>query len=152
MKNGTVALVVAVEDSAPKLIEMLSDDKEIALFEKGIKSGEADPLLAVYDLRAQQEKEDDEFGDYVESLLTQPFTRLDIQDHGVRWFRSKIKIEEFQKTESQAREVIANFAYQLYLEDQARTDFVLAGPTAQVRVRVFTLSPEKAQAPQSQAA
>ena len=152
MKNGTVALVVALIDSTPKLIEKLSDDKEIELFEKAVKAGELDPLIAIYDLRAEQSKEDEDFGDYVESLLTQPFTRLDIQDHGVRWFRSKIKIEEFQKTEAQAREVIANFAYQLFLEDRARTDFVLAGPTAQVRVRVFTLAAEQAKIPQSQAA
>ena len=139
MKVGTVALIVRSDGTAPTLIETLSDDREIAMLEAALGSGENDPLEPVYSLRARQAKEDQEFGDYVEELLSQPFVRPEIQEHGIQWLKSKIRIEQYQKCEGEATQVIANYAFKLFLENPKRTEFFLAGPAAKVRIRVFML-------------
>ncbi|MGE0615935.1 MAG: hypothetical protein AB7P04_09855 [Bacteriovoracia bacterium] len=146
-KVGTVALVVNTHGESPVLVEALSDDREIGILEKGMDQGDGNPLALIYDLRERQEKEDEEFGDYVEELLSQPFLKPEIQDQGVQWLRSKIKIEEYQKSESDATRIIASYAYQIYQEDRARKDFTLASPNAKVRIRVFELSAIRAADP-----
>jgi hypothetical protein len=153
-RSGTVALVVAkaLEDSSHSetLIEALSDDQEIQLFEQIIRSGARDPLQQIYAHREKSKQEDEEFGDYVENLLCQPFLRTEVREHGLQWLKSKMKIEQYQRTETEATRVIANYAYQVYLKDPARTDFFLASDQAKVRIRVFEL--DEAQAPMRQAA
>ncbi len=139
MKVGTVALVVRNQQAEPILIDYLSDDREISVLEAAVDSGEEDPLNLVYLMRQQQIKDDDEFGNYVEELLSHPFVRPEIQEHGVQWLRSKIRIEKYQKAELEAAKVIANYAFKLYQENPDRKDFMLAGPSAQVRVRIFAL-------------
>jgi hypothetical protein len=139
-KIGTVALIVRLDgDQAPNLVEKFSDDREIAAFETAMKAGDADPLSTVYTMRDRQAKEDEEFGDYVEELLSQPFVRPEIQEHGVQWLKSKIRIEQFQKCEREATQIIADYAFRLFSENPSRTDFFLAGPAAKVRIRIFTL-------------
>ena len=145
MKVATVALVVDYGRSAPSLIDIISDDHEIRLLESAYKHGETDPLELVYAHRVKQAQEDDEFGNYVEELLSQPFVRTEIQDHGVQWLKSKLRIEQYQKSEAEAAKVIATYALKIIEEDRAKTDFFLAGPTTMVRVRVFeTKALEKA--------
>lgn len=147
-KTGTVALVIFQEPQkesttqvqTPTLVEKLHDDREIAEFEAALEAGEANPLEYVYGMRERITKEEEEFGDYVENLLSQPFVRPDILDHGVEWFKSKLKIEKFKQAEKDATEIIANYAFKLYQENKGRTDFFLAGPTAKVRVRIFEVS------------
>ncbi len=136
---GTVALVVRFDNEAPALIETISDDHEIAVFESAMQSGESDPLAVLHETRARQSKEDEEFGNYVEDLLSQPFVRPEIQEHGLQWLKSKIRIEQFQRCERDAAVVIAGYALKIFQEDPGRTDFFLAGPQAKVRVRIFTL-------------
>jgi hypothetical protein len=144
MKAATIALVVrSLRGEAPQLVDVLADDREITLLETEVVSGETDPLQKVYEYRTTQSKEDDEFADYVEDLLSQPFVKPDIQQHGVQWLKSKMRIEEFQKSEAEAAKVIAQYALQVFTHDPKRTDFLLAGPRAQVRVRVFVIHEER---------
>lgn len=146
MKVATVAIVVRYpQDAVPSgavlsLVEVLSDEHEIHLLENSCKSGEPDPLKVVYDFRRRQVDEEGEFGNYVEDLLSQPFVGPEIQEHGVQWLKSKIRIEKYQKTESEAAKVIADYAMKVIAEDPEKTDFFLAGPSTMVRIRVFSLS------------
>ena len=141
MKPATIALVINAKDHA--LLEALSDDLEIQTFEKEVMEGNPNPLGIVLRQRQQQTKEEEEFGDYVEELLSQPFLKTEIQEHALKWLRSKVRIEEYQKRESEAAEVIADYALKVFRSDPDRTDFLLAGPTNKVRVRVFVLDADK---------
>jgi hypothetical protein len=147
-KIGTVAVVLASEGeaqappSAPAgkcetWIETFSDEREIKALERAINEGNPFPLQSVYEFRAQAEREDEQFGDYVEDLLCQKQVRPEVQSHGVAWLRSKMKIEQFRRQEKEAAEVIANFALTKYRQDPALQDFLLAGPGVQVRIRIF---------------
>src|SRR5207253_2701486 len=124
----------------PTLVETLSDDREIAILRAPLEAGETtDPLRPIHEHREQERREDEEFGDYVEKLLSQPFVRPEILEHGVRWFRSKNRIEEFRRSEAQAASIIAEYAFEAFLREPDRTDFILSGPSTQIRVRVFVL-------------
>ena len=123
--------------SVESWVETFSDEREISALEQAIQSGNPFPLQSVYDFRARAEREDAEFGDYVEDLLCQKAVRPEVQSHGVAWLRSKMKIEQFRQQEREAAEVIANFALAKYKEDPGLEDFVLAGPGVQVRIRIF---------------
>lgn len=156
-KMGTVAVVLAAETdpeatSTQRLaariaseaaidvehwVETFSDEREISALEQAIQSGNPFPLQSVYEFRARAEREDAEFGDYVEDLLCQKAVRAEVQSHGVAWLRSKMKIDQFRQQEREAAEVIANFALAKYKEDPNLEDFVLAGPGVQVRIRIF---------------
>ncbi len=142
-KMGTVALVINNDSSnSPlefKLVAQISDEREIHALEEAIQLGSSNPLEAIQTLREKVTAEDEEFGNYVEELLSRPFVRPEIQSHGLQWLRSKLRIEEFQKCEAEATQVIADFAFKIFKEDPTRTDFILAGPVAKVRIRVFAL-------------
>jgi hypothetical protein len=144
MKSATLALIIRHAQDGPVLVETLSDDREINLLEGELQKGDPDPLDRIHAHREQVQKEEEEFGDYVEELLSQPFVRPEIQDHGLQWLKSKIRIEQYQRSETDAARVIADYAYRVYREDPARTDFVLAGPTNKVRIRVFVVEPGQA--------
>ena len=139
MKVGTVALIIRLDKKKPQLVDFLSDDREIVLFEEAFGSGKNTPLEMIYQMRTQQQKEDEEFGNYVEELLSRPFVKRDIQEHGVQWLKSKIRIEQFRSTETEAAQVIAKYAFQLFQEDPNRKEYFLAGASAQVKIKVFTL-------------
>ena len=139
MKVGTVALIVRYHEKTPVLVESLSDDREIAELQQAVELGHQDPLQHVYQQRERQTKEDEEFGNYIEELLSQPFIRPEVQDHGVQWLKSKMRIEQYQKSEREATQVISDYAFKLYMENPARKEFYLAGPTSKVLVRVFPL-------------
>jgi hypothetical protein len=138
-KIGTVALVVRFEGSGPELVATLSDDQEIALLESALQQGQPDPISRVEQERERMRREEEEFGDYVEELLSRPFVRPEIQQHGVQWLRSKLRIEKFQKSEREATQIISEYAYRIFRESPWRKDFFLAGPNAKVRIRIFTL-------------
>ena len=143
MKVATVALVV-VEGETPCLVDVISDDHEISLLETSSRAGEGNLLKQVYEFRKRQSVEDDQFGEYVEDLLSQPFLRTEIQEHGVQWLKSKIRIEEFQRTENKAASIIAEYAMKILHENPQKKDFFLAGPSTMVRVRVFSQTRDKA--------
>lgn len=134
---GTVAIILAESTERPEWIETFSDEREIEALERAIELGSNDPIKAVYAFREKLEKEDEEFGDYVEELLTQKKVRPEIQDHGVAWLKSKLKIEEYRRQEEQAAEVIATYAMSRVRENPTLEDFMLAGQGVKVRVRVF---------------
>lgn len=139
-KIGTVAIVVAAEKDTLTLVETISDDHEIAAFENALEAGVGNPLESVYALRVKQAKEDEDFGIYVENLLSQPFVRTEIQEHGVAWLKSKIRIEEYQKCETDAAKVIAGFAFTRFQQEPELKEFLLVGPVAKVKVRIFRVS------------
>ena len=142
MKVGTVALVIGYKEKKAVLLDYFSDDREIAVFESALYSGENKPLQYVYLVRNQTQKEDEEFANYIEELLSRPFIRPDIQEHGVKWLKSKIRVEQYKKAESEAAQVIAEYAFKLFQENPGRKEYFLAGAAAQVKIRVFTLSEE----------
>lgn len=139
MKVGTVALIIRYHEKTPILVESLSDDREIAELQQAVELGHQDPLQHVYQQRERQSKEDEEFGNYIEELLSQPFIRTEVQDHGIQWLKSKMRIEQYQKSEREATQVISEYAFKLYTENPTRKEFYLAGPTSKVLVRVFPL-------------
>jgi hypothetical protein len=141
-KSATRTLAARMGDSESEItiehwVETFSDEREITTLEQAIQSGNPFPLQSVYDFRARAEREDAEFGDYVEDLLCQKAVRPEVQSHGIAWLRSKMKIEQFRQQEREAAEVIANFALAKYKDDPNLADFVLAGPGVQVRIRIF---------------
>jgi hypothetical protein len=143
MRAATVALIVAKRADITDLVEVLSDEREIAVYESELLKNDVDPLARVHEYRARQIQEDDAFADYVEELLSQPFQKQEIKEHGIQWLKSKQRIEDFQKSENEAAEIIAKFALELFAKDPDKTDFFLNGPTAQVRVRIFLSSKNK---------
>jgi hypothetical protein len=143
MKNATVALVIRFDGEKPTLAEIISDDSEIEVLETAFADRGKDPLEEVHLLREKAAREDDAFGDYVEQLLTQPFVKPEIQQHGVEWLKSRIRIEQYQKTEESAAKVIGGYAYKLFSENQQLTDFFLSGPNTRVRVRIFVIGQQE---------
>jgi hypothetical protein len=137
---GTVALIVySKHEKELRFIEATSNDQEIQFFEEMFTRGESDPISLLYDMREELKRQDDEFGDYVEELLTRPFVRPEVRQHGIDWMRSRMKIEGFHNQENDATQVIAKYAYDIFLQDPNRKDFLLAGPKARVRVKVFVV-------------
>jgi hypothetical protein len=142
MKSATLALIVRIENGKTSIVEALSDDREIQLFESEMKDLGIAALERVHAQRAQSQKEEEEFGDYVEELLSQPFVRPEIREHGVQWLQSKMRIEQYQRSEADAARVIAEYAFKMFEEDRSRRDFFLAGPTNRVRVKVLLVEQE----------
>src|SRR4051812_44481656 len=123
MKAATVALVVNAREGSRSLVEILSDDREIEVLEVALAQGEDDPLQSVRAHRNKQQAEDGEFADYVETLLSHPFQKKEVREHGIQWLNSKMRIEEYQKSEAEAARIIARYAYDVYTQDPEKTDF-----------------------------
>lgn len=139
MKVSTVALIISLDGESPCLVDTLHDEYEIEYLEVALRTGEPEPLRQIFDHRARQLKQESEFGDYVEELLSQPFLHPEVQRHGIQWFNSQIKIEKFQKSEAEAVKIISDYAFKIFKGDRSQTDFCLASPNSQVRIRVFAL-------------
>lgn len=139
MRAPTIALAVEMKDGTPVLLETISDSHEIQLLEQSVQLGVSDPLQKVREHRDKQYREDDEFSDYVEGLLSKPYLKTEIQKYGVQWLKSRIRIEQFQKDEKEAAKVIAHYAFQIFSGKTSLRDFFLSGPKAQVRVRVIVV-------------
>jgi signal recognition particle GTPase len=140
MKTSTIALIIVYENGVPCLLETLWDENEVEFLEASLRSGSANPLPEIYQLREKQEKQDTEFGDYIEELLCRPFINPQVQRQGIQWLRSKIKIEKYQLSEQNAARIIAEYAYKIFKEDSTKLDFFLASSKNQVRIRVFILT------------
>ena len=134
---GTVALVVYFQKGVPLLVDVLSDDQEIDLLSGALETGQVDPLTSLYDLRRQRSKEDEDFGNYVEELVCQPFLKPTLKEQGVRWLTSRIRIENYEKCEREARQIIAEYAHRVFSENTKRREFILKGPKAEIRIRVL---------------
>jgi hypothetical protein len=138
-RTGTVALVVRVEAGSPILLDQISDDHEIEILEHSLHAGGTRALEDVYSERDRQMEEEERFGDFVEALITQPFVKQELLEHGVQWLKAKVKIEKYHRQERDATRVIAQYAFQVYSENPGLTDFMLSGPHAQVRIRILEL-------------
>src|SRR4051812_7984873 len=132
MKTSTIALVVTYEAEMPVLMDTLSDEREIHFMEEALRMGESRPLEQIYEHRAIEARQDDDLGNYIEELLSQTYLKPEIQKHGLQWLKSKIKIEQYQKAEKEAAQVIAEYAIKILREDPTKTDFFLTGPHSQV--------------------
>jgi len=141
MKMSTVALIISHEAGVTSLLDTLSDPEEIEFMNLSIRAGDHNPLEHLYELRARKVKQENDFGDHLEELLSQPFLNPEIQSHGIRWLKSQIRIETYHKTERDAVKIISEYAYKIYQEDPDKTDFFLASTNSQVRIRVFTVAP-----------
>jgi hypothetical protein len=130
-QQPTIAIIVTRQSGTPVLAETLMSSEEILEIELALLNREPDPLKRVQDFRKKQSGDDEEFADFVEGLLSQPFVKPDVQAHAVQWF---------QKAEDDASRVIATYAFQVYANDFTKTDFLLAGPRAKVRIKVIDLS------------
>lgn len=137
-EQPTIALVVSsTDEQKPTLFEALTSAEEILELELALKNSDPNPLMRVHEYRKKQLDEDEDFADFVEGLLSQPFVKPEVQDHAVQWFKSRAKIEAFQKAEDQASKVIALYAFEIFQNNPEKTDFFLAGPRARVRIRVI---------------
>lgn len=141
MKAATIALAICIKDGKPIWVDTFSDGREIQILETSVQEGKNDPLKKIYDQRVEQTLEDEKFSDYVEGLLSYPFVKPDIQEHGLQWMKSKIRIERYEHDENDAAKIIAEYAFRVYCGDSSKVDFLLTGPTAQVRVRIFVVQP-----------
>jgi hypothetical protein len=139
-EQPTIAIVVTRNGGEPVLTETLTSAEEILELELALINKEPEPLKRVHEFRERQKAEDEEFADFVEGILSQPFLKPEVQEHAVQWFKSRGKIETYQKAEDEASSVIAKYAFQLFAEDPRKTDFMLAGPRARVRIRVIDLT------------
>jgi hypothetical protein len=139
-EQPTIAIVVTRNGGEPVLTETLTSAEEILELELALINKEPEPLKRVHEFRERQKAEDEEFADFVEGILSQPFLKPEVQEHAVQWFKSRGKIETYQKAEDEASIVIARYAFQLFSEDPRKTDFMLAGPKARVRIRVIDLT------------
>jgi len=135
----TIALIVSHEQGEPVLADTLTSLEEILELELAMMNRDPEPLKRVLEYRLKQVSEEEEFADFVEGLLSQSFVKPDVQEHAVQWFKSRAKIESYQKAEDDASRVIALYAFQVYRNDPGRTDFLLAGPRAKVRIKVIDL-------------
>jgi DNA repair photolyase len=142
MKGGTVALLIGFKEKSepqtPELIDCFSDEREIEVLEKVLHAGIENPMDFILSLREQELKEEEEFGNYVENLLSQPYIKSEIQNHALQWLKSKIRIEQFQKSEYEATQIIARYAFDRFKSHPEHKDYYLASPNVKVRIRVFT--------------
>jgi hypothetical protein len=137
-EQPTIALIVSSTDAnKPVLFEALTSADEILELELALRNADPDPMKRVQDFRSKQNADEEEFADFVEGLISQPFVKPDVQEHAVQWFKSRAKIEAYQKAEDNASQVIALYAFEIYQSDTSKTDFFLAGPRAKVRIRVI---------------
>ena len=133
----TIALVVSLNQGTPVLEETLTSVEEMLELELALLSEDPDPIERVRYLRTKHKIDEEEFADFVENLLSQPFVKPEVQEHAVQWFKSRAKIESYQKAEDEASRVIAEYAFQVFASDPTKTDFLLSGPKAKVRIRVI---------------
>ena len=138
-KMGTIAIILTQDEDTDHWVETISDEREIGVLECAIAKGESFPLESVYATREVQAEDDGEFGDFVETLLSNQCARSEIQAHGVAWLKSKIRIEKYKKQEQAAAEVIAQYALKKYEQQPDLKDFILEGHGVEVRVKIFSV-------------
>ncbi|MFN7683888.1 MAG: hypothetical protein ACK5QT_00555 [Oligoflexia bacterium] len=137
VRSGTVVLLLAAQPGKPpRVLESLSDEREVAFVEAVLQEGHPDPVWALRHRRTTQAREEEDLADYIEGLVSEPHCKIEILEHASQWFQSRLQLERFQNAESRARDIIVEYALKIYQEDPSRVDFVLSAPTAEVRVRI----------------
>ena len=140
MKTNQLVLVVEQQRDEQVLRDSFSDQDEIDLLLEAISQKEKNPLEIVHRFRQNRAREEEEFGDTVEALLLRPFLNMEIREHGINWFRSRIRMEEFRKTEENARKILTSYAFVLFQSNPELKDFTLQGRVAAVQVCVVDLA------------
>lgn len=141
--NQLLLVVTGNHHDGFELLDSFSDDGEIEILQEHLTAHSYEAIRTVYEMRKRKCEEEEEFGDSVENLLLNPFLNPEIQHHAVQWFRSKHRIEEYQRNEAEARQVIANYAYLVYCKHPEMADFMIEGRTATVRVKVVLIDAER---------
>ena len=145
IKTHTLALLISRPtrtsqlNETTQLVDIIQDEGEINCIESALKRGEKDPLKEIHQRRSLIEEQETLQGDMIEELLSQPFVKPHVQEQGLLWLKSKIKLDTHRKAETEAVEIIAQYAYQLFKNDPSQVDFILVGPNSQVRIRIFDL-------------
>lgn len=138
MRPGSLVLAVCNEGGQPHFIEAFADDHEIEVFESACRDAKEDhPIQVVKAWRVSRRAEEEQFGDYVEDLLSQPFLRHEVRSHGLQWLSSKMRIDKLSVTEREATKVIAEFAFRVFCDHPEHRQFYLMGNQSKVKVRVF---------------
>ena len=142
MKTKTIALLLILEDPKPILVDILQEEEEILFMERTFSEQISleDSLQIIQHNRLRNAQKDEEFDDQVENLVCYPFQRPEVIQQGVHWFNSKFKEQENKIRLRFAAEVIAQHALEVFMKEPKQTDFILEGPIAQVRVRIFLFS------------
>jgi hypothetical protein len=141
MQSGTVLILLGRdEEGRLKILESVSDDREIHFVERVLADRHPDPVLAIRQRRTLQDLEGEAFADYVEGLISARDCGIAIQRHAARWFRSRIHLEEYREAAAAARAVVVDFAFRLFCEDPSQTDFILASSNAEVRIMIRQVS------------
>ncbi|MFZ9595612.1 MAG: hypothetical protein ACO3A2_05985 [Bdellovibrionia bacterium] len=137
MKTTTLALCIAFESGEPLCVDALTQESEIQLLERLILQNAPDPLAQLNQFRSEQAQREEEFGDSAEQQLCNPFVREPLRSQAIQWFRAQIQVEQFQKREKEAVEVLSRFAFDFWRAHPAQTQFLIQNDRAQVKVRVF---------------
>jgi arginine deiminase len=139
MKTTQIALIVLLDPAGPMLVDTLTDGDEIEFYDLSLQE-ETNPLAKIYRHRHWVEQQDEELADYLEQVLCKPFPEILFQRQATRWFRMKMRIEQFQRKEKEAAQVIADYAYRVFLDEPDRSEFYIESDHHRVRVRVFTIA------------
>lgn len=134
MKTHTLGLIVGSSG-----FEILLDEYEIECLESALRRGDSQPMQEIMHRRDLLQQKENLQAEYIEEMLSRPAAKTTVKEQGALWFRSKLRLDQHRQAESEAAEVIAHYAYQIYQNDPSRTDFLIAGPHAHVRIRIFTL-------------
>ncbi len=141
MKTHTIALVISAPEPPgtpfEPSFEVLHDEEEIEYFERATQQGSSEAMREILSRRAVLNEQEEMQADYIEEVLSRPFNNTTIQEQGLLWFKSKIKMESHRKAESEAAQMIAEYAFHIYQLNPSRTDFTLSGSKSQVRVKIF---------------
>ena len=108
--------------------------------EKGKDEDHSNLIKTLEDYRDKKEKENQQFEDYVEQLLSHPFLKPEIEKHALSWMHSKIRVEAYEQEERKAARVIGNYAFQLFQKSPQQSEFLLNGKDSEVRVFVYTFN------------
>jgi hypothetical protein len=136
-------LITRYSEGQLQIADSISDDPEFSFVQQMLSKKHPNPLEAIRQRRRVQYLEEEAFADYIESLVSAPGCALDVRDHAGRWFLSRIHLEKYRQAEAEARQVIVDYAFRVFLSDPNQTDFILASAHAQVRVLIHVVEMTK---------
>lgn len=135
--SSHVLLLVSQSDGKLVLLDALSDSREIEFMKKAVEKHTPDLVRALDAFRIVREREEELFGDHVESLLCKPFLKPKIRQNCLDWLKSRARIEDLGRREREATRVIGEYAYRVLIQSPELQDFALQSERAEVRVEVL---------------
>jgi hypothetical protein len=141
---GRVLILIARDSNGTlQVLDSVSEDPEVSFVEQVLAKNHPNPIEALRQRRRLQEQEDEAFADYIENRVSAPSCTFEIREHAGKWFRSRIHLEQYKKSEAEAREVIVNYAFRVFLSDTSQRDFILASAQAQIRILIYVVENTK---------